>query len=75
MQTASIHKTGRMGIPPWQVKTLGRWYYTSLPYIFNLNWQPSLDAENSASVSSVWANVAMPLSVGGGPLEGPKGLK
>ena len=49
--------------------------YTSLPYIFNLNWQPSLYAENGAAVSSIWANVALPLSVGGGPLEGPKGMK
>jgi len=49
--------------------------YTSMPYIFNLNWQPSLYAENGAAVSSIWANVALPLSVGGGPLEGPKGMK
>ena len=49
--------------------------YTSLPFIFNLNWQSGLYAENGAAVSSVWANVAMPLSVAGGPMEGAKGLK
>ena len=49
--------------------------YTTMPYIFNLNWQPGLYAENGARVSSIWANFALPLSVGGGPLEGPKGMK
>jgi hypothetical protein len=49
--------------------------YRAGPYIFNVNYQPNLYAENGANVSTLWANVALPLWTPQAPMETLEGGK